>query len=81
MATGPHISTLSAQMLGLDKPFETRSFLLWFLLLHLLKQSLKAPGPHVSALSTKILGLDEPFKTRSFLIWFLSILHLLKNRT
>ena len=51
--------------------FKTVPFLLWFLLVHLLKQSLGAPGPHVSTLGTQRLDLDEPFKTLSFLLWFL----------
>ena len=57
--------------------FKTVSFLLWFLLVHLRKQSLGAPGPHVSTLSIQRLDLDEPFKTSSFLLWFL-LWHLLK---
>ena len=44
---------MSVQIPDLDEALKTISFLVWFLLLHLLKQSLRALGPVISSADTQ----------------------------
>ena len=55
--------------IDLGEPFKTSTFLLGFVLLHLLKQNMKAPCPHISTVRTQILALDKPLKEKTHIFF------------